>query len=125
MATETKAAFHGQLKLVQWLCGEGGFAKNELVMANAAGSGNLGLVQWLWHKGCPWDFQTCECAVWMGKVEILSYIRENGCRWEPWIRDEAAAKLGYTDDFDECGYPYEEERYAFDDEYSDEYSDDE
>merc|ERR1712075_4340 len=37
----TLAAWYGHVELVKWLCGEGGFAMDETVMAMAAGSGNL------------------------------------------------------------------------------------
>ena len=30
---------------------------------------------------------------------MLRWARENGCEWTASIRDKAAAKLGYTDDF--------------------------
>ena len=72
---------------------------DELVMIDAADSGNLELVQWLRGEGCPWSWVTCRCAVDLGHVEVLRWARENGCPWIAWIRDEAAAKLGYTDDF--------------------------
>ena len=38
-------------------------------------------------------------AVDKGHVEVLRWARENGCTWKAYIRDKAAAKLGYTDDF--------------------------
>ena len=96
MASE--AAWYGHPELVKWLCGEGGFAMDEWVMWNAAGSGNLELVQWLRGEGCPWDSDTCYNAVKYGHVETLRWARENGCPWDTDTRDDAAAQLGYTDD---------------------------
>ena len=93
------AAGSGNLELVKYLCGEGGFAMNEWVMAEAAGSGNLELVQWLRAEGCPWDHHTCSAAVDQGHVKVVRWLRENGCPWRVDTRDRAAAKLGYTDDF--------------------------
>ena len=93
------AAFHGHLELVQWLCGEGGFAMDEWVMGMAAGSGNLELVRWLRGEGCPWDFMTCFNAVDKGHVEVLRWARANGCEWLAIHRDRAAVELGYTDDY--------------------------
>ena len=119
------AAEYGQVELVEWLCGEGGFAMDESVMNSAAHGGNLELVRWLrgegcswstwtcqcaaeagrlgileWLRanGCPWDFETCHSAVEHGHVEVLRWARENGCPWDAECRDRAAAKLGYTDD---------------------------
>ena len=45
------AARYGHLVLVKWLCGEGGFAVDKLVVRGAAGSGNLEVVQWLLREG--------------------------------------------------------------------------
>ena len=93
------AASCGHLELMQWLCGEGGFAMDKFVMAMAAYGGNLQVVQWLRGEGCPWDWWTCAMAVKHGHVEVLRWVRENGCPWDADTRDEAAAELGYTDDF--------------------------
>ena len=93
------AAADGQLELVKWLCGEGGFLVDEDVMVEAASSGNLKLVQWMRGEGCPWDHWTCQQAVHHGHVEVLRWARENGCPWDASTRNNAAAKLGYTDNF--------------------------
>ena len=47
------AAMHGHLELVQYLCGEGGFAMDKEVMAQAISFGNPDLVRWLRAQGCP------------------------------------------------------------------------
>ena len=93
------AAMYGHLELVKWLCGEGGFAMDKVVMEDAAMSGDLELVRWLRGEGCPWDCETSHQAVDQGHVEVLRWARENGCEWEYQIRDFAAEELGYTDDF--------------------------
>ena len=92
------AAQQGQLELVKWLCGAGGFAMDGRVMWLAARSGNLDLVKWLRAEGCPWDHNTCFNAVYRGRVEVLRWARENGCPWDAYTRDWAARELGYTDD---------------------------
>ena len=38
-------------------------------------------------------------AVNYRQVETLRWVRENGCPWYASTRDQAAWKLGYTDDF--------------------------
>ena len=67
------AARYGHLELVKWLCGEGGFAMNEAVMAKAARSGNLELVQFLRGEGCPWDTWTIPAEILRG--DPLRWIR--------------------------------------------------
>ena len=91
------AAIHGHLDLIKWLCGEGACPMD--VMQCAAIGGNLELVRWLRGKGCRWDWRTCFDAVDRGHVEVLRWARANGCPWNAFVRDRAAAKLGYTDDF--------------------------
>ena len=98
MGVMEHAARSGNPELVRWLCREKGFAMDKGVMKWAASSGNLELVQWLRGEGCRWDHWTCQHAVHFGHVEILRWARANGCSWDPWIRDRAAAELGYTDD---------------------------
>ena len=98
------AAHSGNLELVQWLCGEGGFTMDEWVMKTAAGSGNLELVQWLRGEGCPWDWRTCLYAVAKGHVEVLRWARENGCEWDAATRDRAGEELGYWDDLGNLAY---------------------
>ena len=75
-------------------------------------------------NGCQWNTNTCHYAVDKGHMEVLRWVRANGCPWYAWTRDEAAIKLGYTDDLgnlvDHWGNPI-----PSDDEYSDEDSDDE
>ena len=123
------AAQFGHMELVEWLCGEGGFAMNEGVMGWAARSGDLELVRWLRGEGCPWDDWTCYWAVDKGHVEVLRWARENGCTWTAETRDWAAAELRYTDDLGNLVEDSGDEEEESDDEYgyedSDEYSDDE
>ena len=72
---------------------------DENMMSKAAMSGNLELVQWLRANGCPWDYATCTWAINRGHVPVLRWLRENGCPWRAATRDRAAEELGYTDDF--------------------------
>ena len=51
-------------------------------------------------QGCPWGSHTCYEAVSEGhEEEVLRWVRENGCPWDAYDRDKAAAELEYTDDF--------------------------
>ena len=114
------AAGYGQVELVKWLCGEGGFAMDEDVMG-AAESGNLELVKWLRGEGCPWDASTCRCAVYEGHVEVLRWVREHGCPWDTYTRAKAAAEFGYTDDFGNL-VDGDDNPIPSDDEFSDDYN---
>ena len=107
------AAFHGNLELVKWLCGEGGFSMDDYVMWSAAGSGNLELVRWLRTEGCPWDHWMCYHAIDKGHLGVLRWARENGCPMRAVDWDKAAAELGYTDNLgnlvNDWGHPVDED----------------
>ena len=77
---------------------------DEEMMRAAAQSGNLKLVQWLRGEGCPWHRDTCFSSVMARNVEVLRWARANGCPWDSQTRDKAAAELGYTDDFSKWGF---------------------
>ena len=107
------ARYSHDLELVKWLFGEGGFAMDAQVIADAAVSGSLEVVQWLRGEGCPWTWTTCDVAVQQGHVEVLRWARENGAPWAAQTRDWAADKFGYTDDFGNLeDPPLPEEEYA-------------
>ena len=94
-----RAAFSGNLELVQWLRGEGCPCDwNAWTCDYAAAAGQLEVLQWLRAEGCPWGVGTCYIAVEKGHVEVLRWARENGCPWSTWVWDRAELKLGYTDD---------------------------
>ena len=67
--------------------------------SSAAESGHLEILQWLRAEGCPWNGGTCYYMVDQGHAEVLRWARENGAPWDAATRDRAAAELGYTDDF--------------------------
>ena len=75
------AAEYGHGELSQWLCEEGGFEMDEEVMLWAAYGGNVELVQWLRVNGCPWHERTCTMAAQGGRLEVLRWAREHGCDW--------------------------------------------
>ena len=98
------AASQGHLDVVRWLVQEQGFAVDEDVMWMAARSGNLRLVQWLRGEGCPWDSWTCTRAVERGHAAVLRWARENGCEWNRWAKDRARRELLYEDDLPMAGW---------------------
>ena len=91
-----EAAGSGNLELVQWLRANG-CDWCDHACGEAAEGGHLEVLQWLRANGCPWHRDTCYFAVDKGHVEVLRWARENGCPWTAVDRDQAAEKLGYTD----------------------------
>ena len=90
------AALFGHIELVQYLIQRQGFAMDENVMMWAARSGNLELVRWLRGEGCPWDRWTCNFAASAGQLGILQWLRANGCPWDARTCNEAA-KCGHLE----------------------------
>ncbi|KAG5178060.1 hypothetical protein JKP88DRAFT_350445 [Tribonema minus] len=62
----------------------------------AARRGRLNLLEWLRENGCPWDEHTCSGAAEGGHLEVLRWARANGC---PWSQETtwAAAKGGHLE----------------------------
>ena len=53
-----QAAAHGQLEVLQWLCGIG-FQLNGWICEVAAKNGHFEVLRWARANGCPWDKNTC------------------------------------------------------------------
>ncbi len=60
------------------------------ITALAAGSGNLELLQWLRANGCAWDEDTCAYAARHGRMHVLQWLRANGCMWDSTTCAQAA-----------------------------------
>ena len=67
----------------------------------AVDQGHVEVLRWLRENGCPWEggVAVCEAAVSRGHVKVLRWARKNGAMWYPETRDKAAETLGYTDNF--------------------------
>jgi hypothetical protein len=51
---------------------------------NAAFEGYLDVLIYLRNNGCQWDQFTCAYAALMGHLELLMYLRKNKCKWNHW-----------------------------------------
>jgi hypothetical protein len=47
----------------------------------AAKGGHLDVLQWVRLNGCPWDAETCVAAAMGGHREVLQWLHMNGCPW--------------------------------------------
>ena len=50
-------------------------------------AGHIEVLQWLRANGCPWDERTCVLAALGGHLPVL---RANGCPWDLWTCAKAA-----------------------------------
>ena len=105
----------GQLETLQWLRTLNGFPKlgkkkkgrkksfvafhmreptAEELFSAACESGHLEMLKWLRSEGCPWDEWTCYGAAQGGHFEVLKWLGSEGCPWDE-KACEAAAKGGH------------------------------
>jgi len=62
---------------------ENGFAWNEATCAGAAIGGHLELLKWLREQGCPWDWQVLDRSQQFNhRSHVLKWAEENGCTWD-------------------------------------------
>jgi len=59
----------------------------------AAYHGHLKVLQWLHANGCEWDSVTCSAAAGSGHLDILKWAREQGCPWDDYTTLKAAKYL--------------------------------
>lgn len=67
---------------------------DELTCAYAAKNGHLEVLKYLRENGCPWGDETSRWAAENGHLEVLKYAIQNGCPMDGWTR-EYVAKNGY------------------------------
>lgn len=41
------------------------------------------MLKYAHENGCPWDIYACDHAAANGHLEVLKYLHENGCTWGP------------------------------------------
>ena len=71
-----------QLSVVTLTCCSGRASRavrGTRVCAKAAWSGRLDVLQWLRANGCPWDVMVRSSARWKGHLHVLKWAVANGC----------------------------------------------
>ena len=65
------------------MCGSGYMTMavpgNENTCPSATKGGHLEVLKWLRANGCPWDKWTCAWAAGGGHLEVLQWAISNGC----------------------------------------------
>ena len=56
----------------------------------AAGSGHLEILQWVRSNGCPWDGSVCSYAASHDHLEVLKWTSHHGCPWSRYTCQFAA-----------------------------------
>ena len=58
--------------------------------AAAASGGHIEILGWLRDNGCPWTRWACTTAAAGGRLEVMKWLRQNGCPWDSDTIDKAA-----------------------------------
>ena len=73
------AAFGGHLDALKLMTGGFGFWFNEWTCTRAAEGGQLDVLKWLRENGCPWDCNVLRRAEARGHARVAAWARDNGC----------------------------------------------
>ena len=65
---------------------------NESTCRSAAWEGHLEVLKWLRRQGCPWNEYACIYAAKGGHLETLKWLRSEGCPWDEETCEWAAWK---------------------------------
>ena len=66
--------------MLQWARDNGCPCPNlDIIILNAARSGNVEMMTWFLEQGCPLDGMLCTGAAEYGRLEVLMWLREHGC----------------------------------------------
>jgi hypothetical protein len=79
---EAKAIELGCLSALQRLQRGGRLSRQERLCEAAAKGGHLEVLQWLRADGCLWNKYTCWEAAKCGHLEVLQWAHANGCLWD-------------------------------------------
>ena len=80
----------GDLRTLQWALPQSPALAQRAVCRSAARFGSLEMLQWVRSQGCPWDEWTCSSAGERGHLEVLQWARGQGCPWDDFTCSEAA-----------------------------------
>lgn len=87
------AAENNHINILKWCKNQLPFHWDFTICASAASKGNIEVLEWLRKNGCPWDSSACASAALNGHFNTLKWLKNNGC---PWNRNTCinAAKYG-------------------------------
>jgi hypothetical protein len=87
------AAYSGSIEMLHYLKQQG-CVFNAWTMRSAAVQGLLPVCQYLLAEGCPCDAQGCAAAAAKGYLETVRFLHESGCLWDASTICSRAARSG-------------------------------
>jgi hypothetical protein len=88
------AAHDGNLNLMKHMKKRYNYKWYETTSYEAAEGGHLEVLKFLREDGCPWSKTICRYAASNGHLHVLKWLRENECPWD-WSTCYGAAKYGH------------------------------
>ena len=91
----------------------------------SSGCGHMEILEWLRSEGCPCEEMACMGAGASGHLEMLKWLRSEGCPWDgnTWLNAAESTREWLKENG--CPQHYDESDEYSDDDYSDDvYSDD-
>ena len=88
---------------------------DEWLFDKAVEHGNLEVMKWLRENGCPWHTNTFTTGIIYGNLDVLNWLHENDC---PWNKNTfgAAVAMGNLDILNwlhEKGYSWDKDSIEF------------
>ena len=77
-----RLAAEGRLAALQWARSTLDIPWGRKTCSEAARRGHLDLLRWVRAQGCPWDENTCSQAARGGHLDLLKWARAQGCPWD-------------------------------------------
>src|SRR4029079_513747 len=84
------AARYGQLELLKWGVEQAGWKLEARLCTAAAEGGHVEVLEWLRANGCPWDDYVCGHAAQAGQLGVLQWLRANDYPWDRFTFSSAA-----------------------------------
>ena len=82
---------------MQWLRTLEPFKLDKWLFSEACKSGHLEVLKWLRSEGCPWSADACSDAASGGNFEALKWLRSEGFPWDEAHTLAAAEQGGHLD----------------------------
>src|SRR5690242_5122077 len=71
------------LEMVKWLKGNG-CMWDHATLSEVVNTGHVQVLEWMKENGCPCVLQEGDCATaaYKGYLTVLKWLRKNGCCWD-------------------------------------------
>jgi hypothetical protein len=111
-AFRTGVTESGSVIKVRWLHTDLGECLHAMTCPHAARSGSIDVLRWLKEQGCNFGASTCKAAAARAHVHVLQFLHDEGCEWDK-TACSAATRNGHLSTLQwlhEHGCPWDDDR---------------